>query len=238
MSIQDQPAQHHNGCKGQRSLRRSWRGLAAMADDCSQHIRCNTDLHLWLPHSSPWLIKAERLHKPLFLQDCCPLRQEYQCYERGNHILKQKKVNLDMTLRTFAPSPWGIQPHFWWNSDGHWADRKPCLIHDSGPSSSISSFSHFRSVAQSCPTLCDPMDYSMLGFPVHHQLPELTQTHVHRVGDAIQPSHPLSSSPPAFNISQHQGLFQWVHSSHQVAKVLEFQLQHRSFQWMFRTDLL
>ena len=112
MSIQDQPAQHHNGCKGQRSLRRSWRGLAAMADDCSQHIRCNTDLHLWLPHSSPWLIKAERLHKPLFLQDCCPLRQEYQCYERGNHILKQKKVNLDMTLRTSAPSPWGIQPHF------------------------------------------------------------------------------------------------------------------------------
>ena len=112
MSIQDQPAQHHNGCKGQRSLRRSWQGLAAMADDCSQHIRCNTDLHLWLPHSSPWLIKAERLHKPLFLQDCCPLRQEYQCYERGNHILKQKKVNLDMTLRTSAPSTWGIQPHF------------------------------------------------------------------------------------------------------------------------------
>ena len=87
--------------------------------------------------------------------------------------------------------------------------------------------------------LCDPMDCSTPGFSVHHQLPEPTQTHVHCVGDAIQPSHPLSSpSPPAFNPSQHQGLFQWVSSSHQVAKVLEFQLQHLSFQWIFRTDFL
>ena len=75
--------------------------------------------------------------------------------------------------------------------------------------------------------------------PVHHQLPELTQIHVHWVGDAIQPSYPLSSpSPPAFNLSQHQGLFQWISSSHRVAKVLELQLQHQSFQWIFRTDLL
>ena len=78
---------------------------------------------------------------------------------------------------------------------------------------------------QSCPTLCDPMDYSTPGLPVHHKLPEFTQTHVHRVGDATQPSHHLSSpSPPIFNLSQHQGLFQGVSSSHQVAKVLEFQL--------------
>ena len=97
----------------------------------------------------------------------------------------------------------------------------------------------FNSVAQSCRTLCDPMDRSTLGFPVHHQLPEFTQTHVHQVCVAIQPSHPLSSPyPPAFNLSQHQGLFQWVSSSHQVAKVLEFQLQHQSFQWIFRTDFL
>ena len=83
------------------------------------------------------------------------------------------------------------------------------------------------------------MDCSMPGLPVHHQLLELTQTHVHRVGDAIQPSHPLlSPSPPALNLSHHQGLFQWVSSSHQVAKVLEFQLQHQSFQWIFRTDFL
>ena len=90
---------------------------------------------------------------------------------------------------------------------------------------------------QSCPALCDPMDCSTPGFPVHHQLPELAQTHVCRVGDAIQPSHPLSSPyPPAFSLSQHQGLFQWASSSHQVAKVLELQLQHQSFWWIFRTD--
>ena len=96
----------------------------------------------------------------------------------------------------------------------------------------------FSSVAQSCPTLCDPMDCSMPGLPVYHQLLEITQTHVHWVGDAIQPSHPLSSPSPTFNLCQHQGLFKWVSSSHQVAKVLEFQLQHQSFQWTPRTDLL
>ena len=97
----------------------------------------------------------------------------------------------------------------------------------------------YSSVAQSSLTFCDPMNCSTPGFPVHHQLPELAQTHVHRVGDAIQPSHPLwSPSPPAFNLSQHQDLFQWVSSLHQMAKVLEFQLQHQSFQWIFRTDFL
>ena len=182
----------------------------------------------------------------------------------------------------------------------------------------------FSSVAQSCPTLCDPMDGSMQGFPVHHQVPELAQTHVRRVGDAIQPSHPVSPpsppafslsqhpglfqwvnslqnflsglwsvqsvqslshvwlfvtpwtaarqaslsitnswsllklmsiesvmpsshlilfsipppSPPTFSLSQHQGLSQWVSSLHQVAKVLEFQLQHQSFQRIFRADFL
>ena len=93
----------------------------------------------------------------------------------------------------------------------------------------------FSSVAQSCPTLCNPMNCSMPGLPV----PEFTQTHVHRVSDAIQPSHPLSSpSPPAPNPSQHQSLFQWVNSLHEVAKVLEFQLQHHSFQRNPRVDLL
>ena len=86
-------------------------------------------------------------------------------------------------------------------------------------------FSQFSSVAQSCLTLCDPMNRSTPGLPVHHQLPEFTQTHFHRVSDVIQPSHPLSSpSPPAPNPSQHQNLFQGVNSSHEVAKVLEFQL--------------
>ena len=97
----------------------------------------------------------------------------------------------------------------------------------------------FSSVAQSRLTHCNPMDCSTPGFPVHHQLPEITQTHVHWVGDAIQPSYPLSSPcPPAFNLTQHQGLFKWVSSSYQVAKVLEFQLQYQSFQWIFRTDFL
>ena len=83
--------------------------------------------------------------------------------------------------------------------------------------------SQFSSVAQSCPTLCDPMNRSTPGLPVHHQLLESTQTHVHWVSGAIQPSHPLSSSsPPALNLSQHQGLFKWVSSSHQVAKYWSF----------------
>ena len=95
----------------------------------------------------------------------------------------------------------------------------------------------FRSVAQSCPTLCEPMSHSMPGLAVHHQLPEFTQTHVHWVGDAIQPSHSLSfPSPPASHPSQHQSLFQWVNSLHEMAKVLEFQLQHQSFQWTPRTQ--
>ena len=101
----------------------------------------------------------------------------------------------------------------------------PCLL----GTQFLREFSSVQSL--SCVTLCDPMDCSMPGFPVHHQLPEFTQTHVHRVGDAIQPSHPLSfPSLPTFNLSQYQGLFKWVGSLHQVAKVLEFQFQHQSFQ--------
>ena len=126
------------------------------------------------------------------------------------------------------------------------------------PRHSLPGVLQFSSVAQSYLTLYNPMDCSMSGFPVHHQLPELAQTHVHHTGDAIQQSHLLSSpSPPAFNISQHQSLFQWVSSSdslvysieytnlvylvysiESVVKVLEFQLQHQFFQWIFRTDFL
>ena len=102
----------------------------------------------------------------------------------------------------------------------------------------------FSSVAQSCPTLCNPRNCNTPGLPVDHQLSECTQTPLHLVGDTIQPSHPLSSpSPPALNLSQHQGLFKWVSSLHQVAKVLEFQPQDKSFQWTpglisFRMDCL
>ena len=97
----------------------------------------------------------------------------------------------------------------------------------------------FISVTQSCPILCGPMNHSKPGLPVHHQLLEFTQTHVHRVGDAIQPSPSLSTpSPPAPDPGQNPSLFQWVNSSHEAAKVLEFQLQHQSFQWTPRTGLL
>ena len=96
----------------------------------------------------------------------------------------------------------------------------------------------FSSVTQPCPTLCNLMNHSRLGLPVRHQLPEFIQTHVHRVDDTIQPSHPLLfPSPPALNPSQLQSLFQWLNSSHEVAKVLELQLQHQYFQWTPRPDL-
>ena len=103
----------------------------------------------------------------------------------------------------------------------------------------VGSLIQFSWVTQSCPTLCDPMNCSRPGLPVHHQLPEFTQTHVHWVSDVIQPSHPLLSlSPPAPNPSQHQGLLQWVSSSHKVDKVLELQLHHQYFRWIIRPDFL
>ena len=118
----------------------------------------------------------------------------------------------------------------WWLHCGH---QSPTFL------SGTSNHFHFSSVTQSCLTLCNPMSRSTPGLPVHHQLPQSTQTHVHWVGDAIQLSHPLSSpSPPVLNLSQNLGLSQWDSSSHQVTKVLEFQLQHQSFQWTPKTDLL
>ena len=104
-------------------------------------------------------------------------------------------------------------------------------------SSFISSFSSVQSLSRV--TTCNPMNRNMPGLPFHHQLLEFTQTHIHQVSDAIQPSHPLlSPSPPPLNPSQHQSLFQLVNSSNEVAKVLEFQLQHYSFQRNPRADLL
>ena len=124
-----------------------------------------------------------------------------------------------------------------WGTELNWTElNSPIPVHFSSLIPKMLMFtlaiSSFSSVAQSCLTLYDPMNCSTPGLPVHHQLLQFTQTHAHRVGDAIQPSHPLlSPSPPAPNPSQHQGLFQWVSSSHEVAKVLEFQLQHQSCQW-------
>ena len=130
-----------------------------------------------------------------------------------------------VSMKTGQLLPEHLRPHLWVFSVP--ASPQCILTVPDFPSLSVL----FSLVAQSCPTLCDPMDCSMPGLPVHHQLSELAQTHVHQVGDAIQPSHLLSStSPPAFNLSQRQDLFQGVSSWHQVAKVLEFQLQHQSFQ--------
>ena len=119
----------------------------------------------------------------------------------------------------------------------HWWDTKVSNSCNTSPNI----ISELQSVQFSCSVVSNSLwpHGRTPGFPVHHQLPELVQTHVHWVSDAIQPSHSLSSpSAPAFNLSQHQGLFQWVSSSNQVAKILELQLQHQSFQWIFRTDLL
>ena len=130
---------------------------------------------------------------------------------------------------------WGWSPPEWDESPFRSEPREVPSCENTGCVSPV----QFSSVAQLCLTLCDPMNRSTPGLPVHHQLPEFTQTHGHWIGDAIQPPHPLSSpSPTAPNPSQYQGLFQWVSSSHEVAKVLEFQLQHQSFQWTPRTDLL
>ena len=135
----------------------------------------------------------------------------------------------------------GFPLHGWWNLEITVPSVRSCMI----PLLLLLILSHFStpfqfsSVTQSCPALCDPMSCSTPRLPVHHQLLEFNQTHVHWISDAIQPSHPPSSpSLPALNLSQHQGLFKWVSSLHEVAKVLEFQLQHQSFQWTPRTDLL
>ena len=119
-----------------------------------------------------------------------------------------------------------LQDTYCWHSPSSIRLLFHISVNRSSPTSSV----QFSSFTQSCLTLCNPMNCSTPGLPVHHQLPEFTQTHVHWVGDAIQPSHLLSSpSSPAPNPSQHRGLFQWVNSSNEVAKVLEFQLQHQSF---------
>ena len=204
--------------KRQRKLLRNWMG----------QMRCWTQKRDWFIHS---LIQERFL-------------------DSHSHLMEQMWTNSDLVALTFrrqdekttascnASCP-SVTINSVWKNKGSEAlewrrgnQRKECLTQRlecrCSCTKRVMELVQFRSVgsvAQSCPTLCDPMDSSTSGLPVHHQLPESTQTHVHWVGDAIQPSHPLSSpSPPALNLSQHQGLFQWVNSSHQVAKVLEFQL--------------
>ena len=187
------------------------KGLACNNDIISSHLNISTaifDLHF--------------LELPSFF------------FERN---LKKKKKFLFSTLFCMSKGPIFILVTAMTLSTV--PNTRSSLINVSWQHEQISLVLQFSSVAQSCPTLCDPMNCSMPGLPVHYQLLESTQTHAHWVGDAIQPSHPLSfPSPPAPNPSQHQGLFQWVSSLHEVAKVVEFRLQHQSFQWTPRTDLL
>ena len=157
------------------------------------------------------------------------IQSEVSQKERGLFLLDFTRV-----AQFVQAKPEVINPKYQ-NINNPWSHLKTVQI---PPGTQMPFSQSVSSVAQSCPTLCDPMNRSPPGLPVHHQLPEFIQTLVHWVSDAIKPSHPLlSPSPPALNLSQHQDLFQWVNSSHQVAKVLEFQLQHQSFQWTPRTDL-
>ena len=160
--------------------------------------------------------------------NACDLSLENVCYKSFSIIsiynsfipLKMSEYSIHLLLLAF------LQKYFLMNMKFKQSSIVTSfLLHLSSVGSAQWLRVQFSSVTQSYPTLCNPMNHSTPGLPVHHQLPEFTQTHVHRVGDAIQPFHPLSSPfPPPPNPSQHQSLFQWVNSSHEVAKVLEFQL--------------
>ena len=148
------------------------------------------------------------------------------------------QASLSITNSRSPPKPMSIKSMM---TSNHLILCRPFLLLPPIPPS-IRVFSNESTLHRRWPkywSFSNPLNCSTPGFPVHHQLPELAQTHVHWVGDAIQPSHLLSSSsPPAFNLSQRQALFKWLSSLHQMAKELEFQLQHQSFQWTPRTDLL
>ena len=152
----------------------------------------------------------------------------------GYSLGKNSEVGCHALLQAIFPTQ-GLNPHLLYLL--HWQVGSLTLVPPGKP--------HERhiwsccSVTKLCLTPCNPMNCSMPGFPILHYLPEFAQTHVRSVSDAIQRSHPLSpASPPAFSLSQHQGLFQWVSSSHQVAKIIGVQLQHQSFQWIFKADFL
>ena len=174
---------------------------------------------------------------------CCPLRLLPSVFPSlrvfYNELYLRIRWPKDWSFSfSISPSKWIFRVDSLWD----WLVCSPCSPRDSQESSPAPRFKGLNSSALSLfllssshihtsvqfsravsLTLCNPMDCSMPGYPVHYQLPELTQTHVHRVSDMIQPTHPLlSPSPPAFNLSQHKGLFQWVSSLHQVAKVLGF----------------
>ena len=177
--------------------------------------------------SSEREVGDERAHLLFFLNQFVPQRGAISNWGLAMQEQLHVKRGWSGTLPNPTDSPSGGFSEWYVGKQGFYIIYITHVLY-----SSVQSLSHVR-------PFVTPMDRSTPGLPVHHQLPESTQTHVHRIGDAIQPSHPLSSpSPSAFNLSQYQGLFQWVSSSNQVAKLLAFQLKRHSFQWTFRTDLL
>ena len=173
---------------------------------CIEHISSPSYTALSLLLCSSYLKMCSILnHSLLSVFNSCQFFTEVDIFKAINNLLVDKSSRYFSEFTNLICGIW----HYW----------------SFPPYNSLLPSVQFSSVAQSCPTLCDPMNCSTPGLPVHHQLPEFTQTHVHWVCDAIQPSHPGSSpSPPAPNPSQHQSLFQWVRSSHEVSKVLELQL--------------
>ena len=186
--------------------------------------------------------KRDRLPTPVFLGFPCGYLREYLISKVILYkFLLEKLEIIEKYLKETRSHPQAHQPQI--SLTGIFEYLLPAVllgIHRIIAYTKYSVFSFLKKnfvvvESLSCVTLCNPMVCRIPGFLIYHQLSELAQTHVHWVGDAIQPSHPPSSpSPPAFNLSQHQSLFQWVSSSHQIAKVLE--LQHQTFQWIFRVD--
>ena len=198
-------------------------------------LQCNITVYIHYTHKCLWSVNSADtvLHSRdrISSQQACARTQLTFPWER-NSMCEERTIFPQDPENWFLNSPWtpksvDVQvPYIKWCFKSS-LDYLYCLIQSYG-----------CSATKPCLTLCNPMDGSMTGFPVLHYLLEFSQTHVHWVSDAIQPSHPLSTPSPAFNYSQQQDPFQWVSSLHQEAKVLELQLQEQSFQWIFRVDFL
>ena len=198
---------------------------------------------LWPPDTKSWLIGKDHDSGKDWGQEEVMTENEMFGWHRwlNGHQSEQTLGDSERQGSLACCSPWGCKKSDtteWLNDNNNWWENRTLPR-----GCSWLFLPGLASPAQfSCLVVSESLQHyncSMPGFPVHNPFLELAQTHVHQVGDAIQPSHPLMfPSPPAFNLCQHQGLFQWVSSSHQVAKVLEFQLQNQSFQWIFRTDFL
>ena len=205
----------------QRLFLRKWLANGKDSCDCAEEYRSVQLVKQRPPAQSPGWSSQYLSHMPLNTVF------EGQEFWRWSSRKKQNKTKENNLVRKKVKKLFWI---IWSNSDGfRGQQKKKILIAKIRKALNVLiDFSQFSSVSQLCPTLCNPMDCSTPGLSVHHQLQEFIQTHDHWVSDAIQPSPPLSfSSPPAFNLSPHQSLFKWVSCSDEVAKVLEFQLQHQ-----------